>query len=273
MKQLRFLFLSTSFVFIILFGNNILNAQDFKIVTKSAKIVNDEVLVTYEFETFKKNQKFKVWIEIKKSTGEKIKVKSLTGDVGKDIEGGKDKQIIWDVLNDKILIDDEIGIEVFATLINNDEQIIIENDIVDNENEKTITSGKALLLSAVLPGLGIAKLKQKNSFFALSVITYGTAAMSYIYNNMAYNNYTEYLDNEIISSESDSFNKSKTQKTMSNVFLYTAAATWTTNLIWTVIASSKNNKSTAFYNNNRLNFTVNINRHYKIPEFGISYKF
>jgi len=35
--------------------------------------------------------------------------------------------------------------------------------------------------------------------------------MSYIYNNMAYNNYTEYLDNEIISSESDSFNKSKTK--------------------------------------------------------------
>jgi len=144
MNQIRFLFLSTSFVFIMLFGNSILNAQDFKIVTKSAKIVNDEVLVTYEFKTFNENQKFKVWIEIKKSSGEKIEVKSLTGDIGKNIEGGKNKQIVWDFLNDKILIDDEIGIEVFVTLINNDEQIIIEN-------ERKISSGKALLLSAVLP--------------------------------------------------------------------------------------------------------------------------
>lgn len=272
MKQIRYILLSTSFTFIMLFGNMILNAQDFKIVTKSAEIVNDQVMVTYEFETFKKNQKFKVWIEIKKSSGEKIDVKSLSGDIGKDIDGGKNKEIIWDFLNDKILIDDEIGIEVFATLINNNEQIIIENDIVDNENQKTISSGKALLLSAVLPGMGIAKVKQQKYFLALSVITYGTAAMSYIYNNMAYNNYTDYLDNEIISSESASFNKSKKQKSMSKIFLYTAAATWTTNLIWTAVAASKN-KSTAFYKNNKLNFTANINRHYKIPEFGIIYKF
>lgn len=275
MRNIKFSFLSASFLLMLFIGSVDVNAQDFKIVTKTAEIIDDKVIITYDFTAYKQDQKFKVWIEIKNSSGSKLNIKSISGDTGKNIAGGKNKQIIWDFLDDKILIDDEIGIEVKAKLIVNEEPEIIEEELVINEKpKKTVSTGKVLLLSAVLPGMGITKVKQKKTYLILGVITYGTAAMSYVFNKGAYNNYTEYLNNETISTESDFFKKSSSQKSMSNIFMYTAAATWSANIIWTLIAASKNNNSTAsLMKPSKINFTANINPYYKTPEIVFIYKF
>ena len=267
----------------LVFSNIKVHAQDFKVVTKTAEIVDNKVIVKYDFETDRQNQQFKVWIEIKNSSGKKIQFNSISGDAGENIKAGKNKTIVWNFLNDEILINDEIGIEVMAKLVNIESVAIDESetkdDIADNNTEinkpqKKVSAGQTLILSSVLPGLGITKVNQKKYYLALSVITYGSVAMSYFYNNQSYKNYNEYLNGGTISSRSDFFKSSKSQKTMSNVFIYTAAATWTANMIWTYIATSKDNKSVAgTEKKNNFNFTININSYNKKPEFGIGYRF
>ena len=281
MRNIKFSFLSACLLLVMVFGFFDTAAQKFKIITKTAEIIDNKVIITYNFATYKQDQRFKVWIEIKNSSGKKLNIESLSGDTGKNITGGKDKQIVWDFLGDKILIDDEIGIEVMAELIVNEvsgiieeEPDIVEEELVINEKpEKTVSTGKVLILSAVLPGMGITKVKHKKTYLVLGVITYGTAAMSYVYNNMAYNNYTEYSDGETISTESEFFSKSSSQKSLSNIFMYTAAAAWSANMIWTFIAAKNNNSTAGLGKSSKINFTANINPYYKIPELVIIYKF
>ena len=251
------------FLLIILLSFSFLNikAQKFKILTKAANVVDNKLVIDYGFTKSKQKQNFNVWLEIKNSTGEKLNVKAVSGDVGENIKGGENKQIIWDFLADNIVIDDNIGIEVKA-------ELMIPEKTISN-----ISTGKALLLSAVMPGLGIAKVKQKNSYLLLGAVTYGSVILSYINNKNANNNYNEYLSNNIPSSESDSYSKSNSQKTMSNVFAYTAITTWAVNMIWTLSAAKKSNSVVGLSDKNKVQFATGVNPYSRSPVFMLTYRF
>jgi len=247
-------------IFAIFFSLININAQSFKILTKGVKGVDDKLVVSYEFTKFKQKQNFNVWLEIKDSEGNKLNIKNVSGDVGENIKGGKNKQIIWDYLADNIVIDDNIGIEVKAELI------------IPEKTISEITLVKALMLSAVVPGLGLAKVKQKNAFLAFSAITYGTAIMSVVFNKNANNSYNEYISGTELSTGS-SFSKSSSQKSMSNVFLYTAIASWTGNMIWTYLAAKNNKSVIGLSDKNKVQFATGVNVYTKTPVFMLTYRF
>ncbi len=257
MRTNKIYFFLLVFLFLMFLSSNIIKAQEFKLITKDAVIIDDKIVVNFDFTKFKKKQRFNILLEVKNSSGELINAKSLSGDVGKNIVGGENKKIIWDYLVDNIVIDDEISFEIKAQLHKGEEDI-------SKKPTKTVLIGKALLLSAIFPGWGQAKIKQRKSYLLLGLITYGAAAASFAYHNNSYNNYSKYLNDETHSSESNYFSKSESQKALSKYLLYGAASAWTLNMIWTVITSSKNNK---------VKVSANINPYFKSTELTFSYKF
>ncbi len=251
-------FLTLSLLFISFICSIKVSAQEFKLAIKSVEVLDNKMVVRYDFTEYKKKQRFNIWLEIKNSSGNELIVKSTSGDLGNNLEGGKNKQIVWDFIKDNIEIDDNLNIEVKA------EQLTKEQIVIAEKPKVTTSTGKALLLSAIFPGWGLSKVKRKKAYLFLGVVNYGTAAMSYIYYNNANNNYKKYLDNDDISSESDHFSKSNDQETMSKVFLYSAIGAWTANMIWTYISAAKYNK---------INFATNFNPYFKTTEFTLSYRF
>lgn len=268
MRNMKFSILMISFLFMMLIGFFEVKAQEFKIVTKSAEIIDNKVLVKYDFIIFNKDQSFNVWIEIKDSSGKKLNIESVSGDTGTNIPGGKNKQIVWNFMDDKIIVDDEIGIEVKA-------ELVFENkpDVVVKP-KKTVSTVKALLFSAVVPGMGISMVKQKKPYILLSAIPYGAATMSFIYNNQSQKNWLIYLERDEVKTQSEYYQLYLDQKSMSKVFLYSAGATWTSNMILTFIIAQINKYSVAGSGfTDKIKLTAGINPVFKTTELVFSYNF
>jgi len=121
--------------------------------------------------------------------------------------------------------------------------------------------------------LGLAKVKQNNAFLAFSAVTYGSIILSYVYNKNANNSYNEYLSGTELSTESSNFSKSVSQKSMSNVFAYTAIASWTANMIWTYIAAKNNKSIVGLSDKNKVQFATGVNIYTKTPVFMLTYRF
>jgi hypothetical protein len=93
-----------------------LSAQDHvKISQPSLKFLNDRLIIKYEIAGYKQEDRFKVWLEITDSTGNKILARSVYGDIGDEVTGGPQKQIIWDLAADSMFLNIDVNIEIFAT--------------------------------------------------------------------------------------------------------------------------------------------------------------
>jgi hypothetical protein len=133
--------------FIIIIGHSALSgqAQSRAEIRKIDFMVrNDSLFVTYDIDKADKLERFNIALKITTKSGRNLTPYSLSGDVGTNIPGGKAKQIVWDISKDNVAINEEIAVELLATPLGN--------------NVKFVSRGKAVLLSAVVPGLGLTKL-------------------------------------------------------------------------------------------------------------------
>ncbi|RLD78886.1 MAG: hypothetical protein DRJ10_09645 [Bacteroidetes bacterium] len=202
-----------------------LQAQSVKVETSNLEIVNNKLIIDYNFIKSKSTQRFNVWVEITKSTGEKINAQSFSGDIGDDLKGGENKQIIWDYNKDGIILNDDITVEVFANI--------------------TVLGpgmGKALLLSTIFPGLGLSKIDPGKPYWLMGVVGYGLLGGSLLMNKTAVQNYEDYLNTEDPIDSEDLFSRSEENSKLSKTFAYSAIGIWAVNLIWTAV-KAKNSQS------------------------------
>lgn len=202
-----------------------LQAQSVKVETSNLEIVNNKLIIDYNFIKSKSTQRFNVWVEITKSTGEKINAQSFSGDIGDDLKGGENKQIIWDYNKDGIILNDDINVEVFANI--------------------TVLGpgmGKALLLSTIFPGLGLSKIDPGKPYWLMGVVGYGLLGGSLLMNKTAVQNYEDYLNTEDPIDSEDLFSRSEENSKLSKTFAYSAIGIWAVNLIWTAV-KAKNSQS------------------------------
>jgi hypothetical protein len=181
--------------------------------------------VTYDLDKAGKDERFSILLKISTPSGKIITSYTLSGDVGENITGGKDKQIIWCISRDNVAINEDIAVEVFATS--------------EGSNVKFVSRSKAVLISAVVPGLGLTKLNNGGPYWIMAIVVYGAAAGSYIYYSMAEQNYTKYLVARTEDERNTLHSTVQSQKNMSNVLMYTAGAVWLGNLIWTLANPNK----------------------------------
>jgi hypothetical protein len=236
-------------------------AQKIKVVTTSIEDIDNKLVIKYDFVKSKENQQFSVSLQITGSSGNMIPSKSLTGNVGDSIEGGTNKQIIWDYIADGIVLKDDINIEVIAYLL---------PEIGSTSN---VSMTKALFLSTICPGLGLSKIK-KRPYWLMGIVGFGCLGTSYYLNKQANKNYTSYIENNVDELNDGLLSKSQNQNQLSKTFAYTAIGVWGINLVWTAIKAKRNyQKTTSLINKQQFFFYSGVDPFTKTAGFSFKYRF
>jgi hypothetical protein len=122
--------------FVCLFLPPLSAQENIKISQPTLKLLNDRLIIKYEIAGYQQDDRFKVWVEITDSTGKKITPHYLYGDIGDEVTGGLQKQIIWDLAADSMYLNMDINVEIFAT--QNIKPVPVVTAItVENREQKT----------------------------------------------------------------------------------------------------------------------------------------
>ncbi len=256
MKKL--LVLAVSLFFVIMSGSAF--AQNADIEIKDLVIENNQLVIYYDILKAKKKETFEVWPEITTSNGQKINASAFSGDYGEGIVAGTDKKIIWDYNADGVILNDKVYVELKAKIA------LYKTDI---------GLGKALLLSAVVPGLGINKTKGGGMYWLMSIPVYGLATGAFFNHNQAKDKYDQYVNSEFQNpSEADNlYRDAEDYQSTSQTLTYSAIGLWAVNMIWTGIVAKKNSSLSAYYNKKKTFFYTRLNPATKTVGFTLKYRF
>ena len=228
-------------------------------------LLNDSLIIRYDIQDAQSGDKFNVRLEITDAEGNKINARNIRGDIGDNIEAGKNKQITWNLSADNIFINTSINVEIIARKIIMPVKVTGEKDVTEiiPEKEKEekakespkdakvtstapakVKTGKHLLQSAVLPGWGLTSLSKGKPYWLIGVAGAGCIASSVYFNYQASANYDNYLDTYDAEKIDTYFSKAKTQNNISKAFAVTAAVIWVADLGIVGIKARNINKST-----------------------------
>jgi hypothetical protein len=244
MKMFRYIIIVLSGLMLSFLLNNNLQAQSkAKIENIDFSAAGSNLNITYDIVNAKAGESFEVWIKIYTESGKVIIPSAVTGDVGKGVSGGPNKRIVWDVESDNAVLDEEISVEVFArsenkpgTKTEKTKESVLDKEIKSGSNVKV---GKAIFLSALLPGLGNRYVNGKGAQWLIGIAGYGMIAGSVALNNSAYNSYEDYKSATTSVERDDYFKKAKGKNSTSKVLAGTAIAIWVVDLVWTGIQAGK----------------------------------
>lgn len=242
---------------------NIFGQSDIKISQPELKFVNDRLIIKYDILGVKQDDRFIVQLEITDTTGKEIKASSLYGDIGENVSGTSPKQIIWDMAADSIYLNIGLSIEIYVTriatpktlvavikdttlpVIKIDSTLIEKQEVIENDEEfgssynKSVKMGSNLLLSTLLPGLGLTRLSEGKPYWLLGVVGYGCIASSVYLNERAASNYEKYLDSQNEVEWTAYFNTGQKQYNTSKALAWSTAAIWVADLGITCIKAVK----------------------------------
>jgi hypothetical protein len=180
------------------------------------------LLIFYDIVTKNLADQFFIWVEIKKSNGEIIQAKALSGDVGANVKAGNNKKIIWSPEQDSIYLNEDVLVEVKA------EKYI-----------KSFNKGTMILKSMVLPGWGQASITEMKSWWLTSIAVYGTLASGYIYHKKYLKSYESYKAEGDPLKRADLLKQTQKELNISTVMIYTAASAWAANLLWVAFTPNR----------------------------------
>jgi hypothetical protein len=248
------------FVLITGFSNkDKLIAQDVKVDLISLEVVNKKLEINYNFVKSKKTQRFNVWVEITNSTGEKLNARALSGDIGDNLMGGEGKKIFWDYNADGVVINEEIEVEVKATV---------------STVKGAVNTGGAFARSLLMPGWGLSYIDQGKPYWLIGVAGYACLGSSLYLNSSSNSNYDKYLNSTNPDEINSYFNKSQSQRSTSKALAVAAIGTWSFSMVWTLVKATKKNKSLTTMNwQNNLRFFSKVDPWSKTTIFALQYKF
>lgn len=212
----------------------------------------DSLIVTYDILKAKSSERFKAYLQVKNVTGKLFETKTVSGDL-ENVAGGKGKRIVWNVAKDNVLVEGDIYVNVVIALVPPDEAAAAaatgaavaastppqtQKEPVKKE-EKVYSKGGALLLSAIMPGLGITKLRDGGAYWLIGLADYGLLAGGIVLNIMSNSSYTKYKDASTASDRDNYYNKAVSQNKTGNTLLYVAGGLWVVNMIITAVVPAK----------------------------------
>ena len=258
-------------------------------------VVNDTMFIFYDIANIKEQERFTVSVCIKTINGKIINPQTLTGDIGKNIKGGKDKKIVWDITKDNVSIDEEGYVEITAKFVFEQPPVVnksvidkvpiaknpvIEKDSVANKpvidkvpvaNKSHIGTGKAILFSTLLPGLGNTKLSEGKPYWLFGIASYSCLAGGVIMSLSSSSAIKNYNAETTENDRDKSFSKSKSTGQTATYLFIGAGVLWVGDLIITAVQGGKSNKATSM--NKRITIGYNYDTAMKQPLMMIKYKF
>jgi hypothetical protein len=211
----------------------------------------DKIVITYDIAGSLPEESFNIWIQVKTVSGKLLNAKSTSGDIGKGITGGSGKRIEWNYSLDQVALDEEVSIEVFASLETTapktTESVPVETKAAPPKENVTggrnIHIGPALILSAVLPGLGKTYIKGHGANWLLGVAGYGMITGSVLLNHAAYDNLEKYRASYDETEREDFYDQAKVQAAGSYVLAGGAIVIWVVDFITTGVKAGKVKRS------------------------------
>lgn len=256
------------------FSNFCLAQGQFSISKPSLEIKGDQLIITYSILNSKPGETYNVNLRVTDSNGNAIDALSLSGDLGLNIEGGKNKKIIWEFAMDEVTEELEVMVKLMAEL----DLAEIPDLLPDKAPMTTSFNRSALILQSVaLPGLGMTRLKEK-PYWIMGVAGYGFLASGAYFWIKSENTYKEEYANEDLTFE-DSEDRDKayssylTEYTISIVSFCGAGAIWLTNLVMIYSASGKIQKSPHSYQDKKINIYPVYDYKTKSPMLSLTYRF
>lgn len=237
-------------------------------------IEGDNMIITYDIEKAKTGESFIVSVSVTTKSGNKINAYSLTGDVGKGVFGGKYKRITWDLVKDNVYLDDEIQIEVFLQSEKDANIGVVEKEtkptLKTQASAKSVSVGGALIKSLVFPGWGNRYVKDGGAYWLMGVLAYGAVGGAVYFNNEAYNAYEDYKVTEDATERDQFYKDAEDFQGKQKALMYTAAAIWAADLIWTGIQAGNANRKAR---TSKVSMGYYYNPAARQPMVSLSYRF
>jgi len=111
--------------------------------------------------------------------------------------------------------------------------------------------------------------KGRGAPWLLGIAGYGCIIGSVVLNRSAYNAYEDYKLADNAEDRDDYFSKAESNDKISRILIYSAAAIWVTDLIWTGIQAGKARKSSE----TKVSLNYYYDRVLNKPLLGLSYRF
>lgn len=244
--------------------------QDRAVILKTSAEVRDNlVYINYDIDKGATHDRFQIWVEITDSEGKALNASAFSGDYGRGIATGYNKEIVWDPQADEIFIDADINIRVYGDLI---PSIVEKTTSVNNSTSRSYSRAGIILQSTAFPGLGLSRYKG-NPHWLKGVAGYGCIASSIVFNKMASTTYTEYETAETTGEANTLLSTAHKQNNISYALGFTAIAIWITDLTWTVIASSDLSADINNMKYRKIDIGTKLDSFARIPLLTLSYSF
>lgn len=232
------------------------------------EIQGDQMVITYDIINASPGQTFTVELTILTGSGKTIPAKTLGGDVFRNVKGGNNKRIFWDLKKDNVVIDDAIQVQLVAI----PEDVSPAGQQIPRSEKPSFSTGNVMLRSVLWPGLGNQKINGGGAWWLLGVAGYTSLAGSWLLNLGASSAYDDYL-NATTSTDRDSYFKTaRLSYNLSKALGYTAVGIWLTDFTITAIRASAGKKP-AKVSQSGLQLHSNFDATMQSPTLGIVYKF
>lgn len=247
----------------LLLANAVCHAQGSHTVSDPRpELQGDKLHIYYDILNSQPSDRFDVSLSITDDAGNPIKATSLTGDIGKNIAGGSNKHIIWDIIADRVEVEGDIV--VIADLMPAPSEV--------SESGKSFSRSGLIIQSLILPGLGMTRLTG-DPHWIRGAVGYGCLAGSVVLNKLAISTYSDFKNANSIEEANSLLDKSTQQDNISEVLAYTALGIWIVDIVWTLVGTSDINKQSASRSARGISIGTGFDSYSKTPLLAFTYNF
>mgnify|MGYP006288720095 CR=1 FL=1 len=256
-------------VFIFVFGlfllltGSVCFAQEAVRITKPVlELKENRLEILYDILNSTSEDKFRIWVEITDSEGNRIDAKQLSGDIGESVSGGRNKMIAWDLQDGSAYLDNGVYVEVHAEVLSPAEE---------DKPVKHISRGATIIQSLAFPGWGLSRINKGKPHWLKGVAGYGCLAASIVYNKKAVASYEDYKNSTNVNEIDTFYENSVMEDKLSEGLAYAAIGIWVVDFIWTIAGSSKLKDQ----EEKEAGFSINTvyEPHVNVPVLAIRYNF
>lgn len=197
-------------------------SQGFLLTQPRLEPDGNQLIIFYDIITRNLADQFYIWVEMKKSNGEIIQAKALSGDVGVYIKAGNNKKIIWSPEQDSIYLNEEVLVEVKA-----------------EKYVKSFNKGSMILKSIVFPGWGQTNISNGKPWWLTGIAVYSTLAGGYLYHTKYINSHASYKTEEDPLKRASLLRQTQKELNISTVMIYSAASAWLINVLWVTVTPNR----------------------------------
>jgi hypothetical protein len=249
--------------------------------------IRDNILhITYDFLNSVPSDSFRVSVSIFDENGNRFDAKSLAGDLGKNVSGGLNKRVTWDLGADHIFINAYVYVKIYATQISIEPESLagVKDEEVSQPLEdsahgvppapymKSPNRTALVAQSLAWPGLGLSRVTGKPHWIR-GAVGYGCVAGSVVLNRYASARFQKIPEMDDSQEAIDVFHSTVVQDQVSEALIYVAAGVWITDIVWTLISTSPRGDTALQGSTANLSIRGHYDPRFNIPVLGFIYNF